>query len=101
MSCGQLDLRETTFGQLAELAIEQPHPRANFRIGAVLRLVSTLEKGSFTRRRYAVERVLEGKAVVPSLVEYFDADSNSALSPNLYATPLMRISKHTLMGIKS
>lgn len=87
LSCGQLDLRETTFGQLAELAIEQPHPRANFRIGAVLRLVSTLEKGSFTRRRYAVERVLEGKAVVPSLVEYFDADSNSALSPNLYATP--------------
>ncbi len=87
LQCGQLNLRDTTFGYLAELAIDNLHPRANLRIGAQLRLVSTLEKGSLTRRRFAVERILQDKAVIPSLIEYFDAASNSSISPTVYAEP--------------
>lgn len=45
--CGQLNLKETTFGELAELAIDRPHLKANFKIGSKLRLISNLEKGSF------------------------------------------------------
>ena len=59
--CGKLNLQESTFGQLAELAIENPHQKENFRIGSKLRLVSKLEKGSFTRRRSAVDRILQNK----------------------------------------
>jgi serine/threonine protein kinase len=86
-TCGQLNLRETTFGQLAELAIDRPHLRANFRIGSKLRLVSTLEKGSFTRRRFAVDRILQDKAVIPNLINYFEHDEASLLSPTAYSAP--------------
>lgn len=86
-SCGQLNLRETTFGELAELAIDKPHLRANFRIGSKLRLISNLEKGSFTRRRFAVERILEGKAVIPNLLNYFESGDAAILGPNAYAQP--------------
>ena len=87
LQCGTLNLGDTTFGQLAELAIDHPHPRANLRIGASLRLISVLEKGSFSRRSFAVERFLEKKTVVPSLLDYFDSGLNSALSPSLYTVP--------------
>lgn len=86
-SCGQLNLRETTFGQLAELAIDRPNLRANLRIGSKLRLVSTLEKGSFTRRRYAAERILQDKAVIPNLISYFEPDEVCLLSPTSYTAP--------------
>lgn len=87
-SCGQLNLRETTFGELAELAIDKPHLRANFRIGSRLRLISNLEKGSFTRRRFAVERILGDKAVVPNLINYFECDKAALFEPNSYAQPI-------------
>ncbi|MDR5743950.1 AAA domain-containing protein [Caballeronia sp. LZ029] len=86
-SCGHLNLRDTTFGELAELAIDRPHLRANLRIGSRLRLISNLEKGSFTRRRFAVERILGDKAVTPNLIEYFNSSDVARLSPNLYPYP--------------
>ncbi|MFA7290731.1 MAG: AAA domain-containing protein [Rhodocyclaceae bacterium] len=85
--CGQLNLRETTFGQLAELALDKPYLRANFRIGSKLRLISTQEKGSFTRRRFAVDRILQDKAVIPSLINYFERDACDRLSPTQYRAP--------------
>lgn len=87
LRCGQLNLRDTTFGQFAELAVEHLHPRANLKIGAPLRLMSVLEKGSLSRRRFAVERILEDKAVVPGLIDYFDPAVNESLSPASYGTP--------------
>ena len=85
--CGQLNLKETTFGELAELAIDKPHLKANFKIGSKLRLISNLEKGSFTRRRYAVDRILGDKAVVPGLINYFERQKTDFLVPNKYAEP--------------
>ncbi len=85
--CGQLNLRETTFGQLAELALDNPYLRANFRIGSKLRLISTQEKGSFTRRRFAVDRILQDKAVIPGLMNYFEREACDRLSPTQYRAP--------------
>lgn len=86
-SCGHLNLRETTFGELSELAIDKPFMRANYKIGSKLRLVSTLEKGSFTRRQFAVERILSDKAVIPSLIDYFERENVSHLEPTQYLQP--------------
>lgn len=86
-SCGQLNLRETTFGQWAELAIDRPFLRANFHIGSKLRLVSTLEKGSFTRRLFAVDRILQDKAVIPNLINYFKGNNDEELTPISYVVP--------------
>lgn len=85
--CGHLNLKETTFGELAELAIDNPFLKANFRIGSKLRLVSNLEKGSFTRRRFAVERILGDKAVVPGLIEYFDPEGAARFPPTKHGQP--------------
>lgn len=85
--CGQLNLRDTTIGAYAELAIDQPHGRANFKIGSRLRLMSTNEKASFTRRRFAVERILQDKAVVPDLISYFEATPSRELTPQKYSVP--------------
>lgn len=85
--CGQLNLRDTTVGAHAELAIDQPHLRANFKIGSRLRLMSTNEKASFTRRRFAVERILQDKAVVPGLISYFEASPSSELAPMKFSAP--------------
>ena len=85
--CGQLNLRDTTVGAYAELAIDQPHLRANFKIGSRLRLMSTNEKASFTRRRFAVERILQDKAVVPNLISYFEAAPSAALVPMKFSAP--------------
>lgn len=85
--CGQLNLKETTFGELAELAIDKPHLKANFKIGSKLRLISNLEKGSFTRRRFAVDRILGDKAIIPGLINYFEREETISLMPNEYALP--------------
>lgn len=85
--CGQLNLRDTTVGAYAELAIDQPHLRANFKIGSRLRLMSTNEKASFTRRRFAVERILQDKAVVPGLISYFEAAPSTELLPMKFSAP--------------
>ena len=85
--CGQLNLRDTTVGAYAELAIDNPHARANLKIGSRLRLMSTNEKASFTRRRFAVERILQDKAVVPDLISYFEAVPSVELAPLKFTAP--------------
>lgn len=85
--CGHLNIKETTFGELAELAIDKPFLKANFRIGSKLRLISNLEKGSFTRRRFAVERILSDKAMILGLINYFERDNAVFLEPIRYAQP--------------
>lgn len=87
-SCGELNLRDTTFGQLAELAVDFPFMKANFRIGSKLRLVSTGDKGSYDKRRSAVDRVLSDKAVISRLIDYFDTlGAASDISPIAHQLP--------------
>lgn len=85
--CGQLNLYDTTVGAYSELAIDQPFMRANFKIGSRLRLISTMEKASFTRRRFAVERILQDKAVIPNLIGYFEGEGGPSLVPTHFQTP--------------
>jgi len=85
--CGQLNLRESTFGQLAELAIDNPYFKANFRIGSKLRLINKGDKNSFTCRSFAVDRILQDKGIVPHLVQYFDASTSTLVSPTIYPVP--------------
>lgn len=85
--CGYLNLRDTTVGSLAELAIDQPFMRANFKIGSKLRLISDKEKASFTRRRFAVERILQDKAIVPGLISYFESAPTAPLEPARFSAP--------------
>jgi serine/threonine protein kinase len=87
-SCGELNLMDTTFGQLAELAVDSPFMKANLRIGSRLRLLSTGDKGSFDKRRFAVERVLADKAIIPNLVGYFEPlDGTSTNIPIQHTAP--------------
>lgn len=86
-NCGSLNLRDTTFGELGELAIDDLGPRVSLRIGEKLRFRSTLEKASFTRRSMAVERILADKAVIPNLIGYFEPKNPAQLSPIQYAEP--------------
>jgi serine/threonine protein kinase len=85
--CGSLNLRETTFGELGELAIDDLVSRVSLKIGEKLRFRSTLEKASFTRRSMAVERILADKAVIPNLISYFEPNNPSCLSPVQYPDP--------------
>lgn len=86
-TCGELDLRETSIGNFPELAVDRLYMKANLRIGSKLRLVSTAEKGSYSRRRAAVERLLDDKAVVPGLVDYFDGAPAVHPIPMTYPVP--------------
>lgn len=86
-SCGLLSLRDTTFGDQAELAIDDFNSRTNLRIGERLRLRSTLEKASFTRRSQAVQRVLNDKAVIPGLTSYFNPAVTAERVPLSYPVP--------------
>ncbi len=85
--CGSLNLRDTTFGELGELAIDDLGPRVSLKIGEKLRFRSTLEKASFTRRSMAVERILADKAVIPNLIGYFEPKNPTQLSAIKYKEP--------------
>mgnify|MGYP000906933193 CR=1 FL=1 len=86
-NCGYLSLRDTTFGERAELAIQDLSSKTNLRIGDKLRLRGTLEKASFTRRSLAVQRVLSDRAVIPGLIEYFDPSAGHDHQPTTYRPP--------------
>jgi len=86
-NCGYLSLRDTTFGERAELAIHDLSSKTNLRIGDKLRLRGTLEKASFTRRSLAVQRVLSDRAVIPGLIEYFDPLAGHEHQPTIYRPP--------------
>ena len=85
--CGELDMRESSFGNFPELAVDHLYMKANVRIGSKLRLVSRADKGSYSRRRAAVERILDDKAVIPGLIQYFDKVPALPLTPVSYPTP--------------
>lgn len=84
---GRLNQKETTFGEFTELAIEDVNMKASLRIGDKIRLRGQLEKSSFSRRTLAVQRILNGRAVVPNLIEYFDPSKSAALPPTQYSAP--------------
>lgn len=84
---GRLSQRETSFGQFTELAIEDLNMKSSFRIGDKIRLRGQMEKSSFSRRTLAVQRILNGRAVVPNLIDYFDPSKDSSLVPTKYAAP--------------
>jgi superfamily I DNA and/or RNA helicase len=70
--CGDLELRDTSLGTNAELAIERWVGKPP-KLGDKLRLRSNMESASLTRRAAAVERILDGRSVVPDLMAYFQA----------------------------
>ena len=84
---GLLDFRETTVGEVVELAVDNPSSRAIVRIGSSLRLISAGSKGSLTKRRSAVERILADKANVPRLQSYFDPAISGNLDPIEFSGP--------------
>ena len=86
-SCGDLSLRDTAFGELAELAIQDFNSKTNLRIGDTLRLRGTLEKASFTRRSLAVQRVLGDRAVQTWPDRVFDPIAGQEHKPTTYRPP--------------
>ncbi|KAA9176470.1 AAA family ATPase [Delftia sp. BR1] len=67
---GDLELRDTSLGANAELAIERWSGKPP-KVGDKLRLRSNLESASLMRRATAVERILDGRSVICDLVGYF------------------------------
>jgi hypothetical protein len=84
---GFLDFRESTVGELVELAVDNPSGRANIRIGSKLRLLAAGSKGSLTKRKAAVERILADKANVPNLSSYFDPALSGQIDPIAFSGP--------------
>lgn len=83
--CGELELRDTSLGANAELAIERWTGRPA-KPGDKLRLRSNMESASLNRRLSAVERILEGRSVIPDLVEYFQTDGTQP-APATFVVP--------------
>jgi serine/threonine protein kinase len=69
--CGDLELRDTHLGAKVELAIERWAGKPP-KQGDTFRLRSNMESASLNRRSAAVERILDGKSVIPDLIDYFD-----------------------------
>lgn len=83
--CGDLELRDTSLGENAELAIERWGGKPP-KVGDKLRLRSNMESASLTRRAAAVERILEGRSVIPDLMAYFQA-SGTQPAPMAFQPP--------------
>lgn len=97
--CGDLELRDTSLGANAELAIERwggkpPKP------GDKLRLRSNMESASLMRRSSAVERILDGRSVVPDLLAYFQA-SGAQPAPMKFHPPSQEALDAYAQGSKS
>ncbi|MCG9124865.1 AAA domain-containing protein [Laribacter hongkongensis] len=87
-NCGEIDLKLSTFGELAELSIDGWSARGRVDIGDKFRLRSTMEKASFNRRNIAVQRILDDKAVIPHLANYFtDPSADNGLAPYSCSPP--------------
>ena len=84
---GRLNFRDSIVGEVTELAIDHASGRANIRIGTQLRLVSAGNKGSLNKRRSAVNRILDDKAVVPGLQRYFDPAIAAEIEPITFVGP--------------
>jgi len=66
--CGKLDIKESND---RFLYVQSVNSRTKFNIDDVLHLRTNSERSSFTRRKRAVDRILERTSVVPDLVDYF------------------------------
>lgn len=84
--CGDLELRDTSFGANSELAIERWVGKPP-KLGDKLRLRSNMESASLTRRAAAVERILEGRSVVPDLMAYFQASGTQPVPMEFHRPP--------------
>jgi serine/threonine protein kinase len=83
--CGDLELRDTSLGMNAELAIERWSGKPP-KVGDKLRLRSNMENASLTRRAAAVERILDGRSVIPDLIAYFES-SGTQPTPMAFQRP--------------
>ncbi|MDR3358176.1 MAG: NERD domain-containing protein [Desulfovibrio sp.] len=73
--CGILNLKErkdTPEGLVEQLVIDDFDARVNLSRDSQLQLRSTLQIASFSRRQSAMQHILDGKALIPDLVEYFE-----------------------------
>ena len=84
--CGDLELRDTSLGTNAELAIERWGGKPP-KLGDKLRLRSNMESASLTRRAAAVERILEGRSVVPDLMAYFQTSGKQPVPREFHRPP--------------
>lgn len=76
--CGELELRDTSLGRNAELAIERWNAKP-LQPGDKLRLRSNMESASLNRRANAVERIVDGRAVISNLMDYLQTDAEQPL----------------------
>lgn len=86
-TAGMLALRDTTFGDFAELALDERRMSADLRPDSVLRLISKDERASYTRRKDAVDRILEAKSTIPLLIEYLSTERLDSPEPTRYPEP--------------
>ena len=84
--CGDLELRDTILGEKAELAIERWSGKPP-KLGDTFRLRSNMESTSLNRRSSAVERILEGKSVIPDLIDYFETNGKQPEPTNFGLPP--------------
>lgn len=81
---GYLELEDSDFRDPALLAVDGWKGRSP-EIGTRLRLRTNMENASFQRRRQAVDRILEGKSVIPNLIDYFQPEGTAA--PSTFKSP--------------
>ncbi|RMA82676.1 AAA domain-containing protein [Umboniibacter marinipuniceus] len=76
-SCGKLDIKESNNRFLYVTSISS---KSQFNIDDTLYLRTNSERSSFTRRKKAVDRVLDRTSVIPDLVDYFgDCSADKAI----------------------
>ena len=66
---GELNTHETDGSRLV---LDRVSPKFRQGIGAKIRLQSLQDRSSLSRRRSAVNRILDKECVIPSLIDYFD-----------------------------
>ena len=75
--CGKLDLKSSNYKYLVLTSISQ---KSRFKIDETLYLRTKSERSSYTRRKKAVNRILDKTSVITNLVDYFgQCDENRML----------------------
>ncbi len=68
ITLGTLNLKRSTAKEIRINAMKR-----SVEIGEVLYMRTRKDKASYNRRKKAMERILEGKSIIPDLVSYFDS----------------------------
>ena len=75
--CGRLDMKASN---QKYLILSSVSPKSRFKVDETLYLRTTSERSSYTRRKKAVNRVLDNTSVITNLVDYFgQCDANKIL----------------------